>query len=313
MAIFHDMVEESMEVFMDDFSVFVLVICRAVLGQRRDKKFQPIYYASKTLTDDQEHYNTTEKELLAVVFAFDKFRSYLVLSKTVLYMDHFSLRSGNISTRDEMPQMSIHVVEIFYVCGIDFMGPFPSSYGNKYILVAVEYFFKWAEAQAFPTDNPRLEKVLKRYGVSHRFSTPYHPQTSEQVEVTNRGLKWIIEKIVGVSRKDWAEKLDNALGAFRTACRTSTSFTPYRLVYGKACHLPVELDHKALWALKTCNFNVDNAGRNRQWQLNELEEWRNQASGNSLIYKERTKKWHDKRLRSTKEFQVGDSVLLYNS
>ncbi|XP_015576622.1 uncharacterized protein LOC107261487 [Ricinus communis] len=94
--------------------------------------------------------------------------------------------------------------------------------------------------------------------------------------------------------------------------RTSTGFTPYRLVYRKACHLPIELEHKALWALKTCNFDVVDASKYRLWQLNKLEEWHNQAYGNFLIYKERTKKWHDKKI-STMEFQVGDNVLLYNS
>ncbi|GKC84019.1 reverse transcriptase domain-containing protein [Tanacetum coccineum] len=87
-AIFHDMVEDFMKVFMDDFSVFV----GAVLGQRIDEKFKPIYYASKTLNDAQAHYTTTEKELLAVVFSFDKFRPYLILSKTIVYTDHSALK-----------------------------------------------------------------------------------------------------------------------------------------------------------------------------------------------------------------------------
>ncbi|XP_048227289.1 uncharacterized protein LOC125369313 [Ricinus communis] len=173
------------------------------------------------------------------------------------------------------------------------MGPYPSSNGNKYILVAVEYFSKWPEAQALPTDDARV--------------------TNRQVEVTNRGLKRILERTVGVSRKDWASKLDDALWAFRAAYRISIGFTPYRLVYGKSCHLLIELEHRALWALKTCNFDFDSASKERQWQLSELEEWRQQAYENSSIYKAKTKKWHDQRLKGSKEFQIGDRVLLYNS
>ncbi|XP_015572731.2 uncharacterized protein LOC107260984 [Ricinus communis] len=118
---------------------------------------------------------------------------------------------------------------------------------------------------------------------------------------------------MGLSRKDWANKLDDALWAFRTAYRTSTGFTPYRLVYRKSCHLLVDLEHRTLWALRTCNFDVDSVGKQRQWQLNKLDEWHQQAYGNSFIYKERTKKWHDKWLRGSKEFQAKDRVLLYNS
>ncbi|GJX87364.1 reverse transcriptase domain-containing protein [Tanacetum coccineum] len=351
----------------------------AVLGQRKNKHFQLIYYASKTMTEAQAHYTTTEKELLAVVYAFEKFRSYLVLSKSInsmlssetkkgaenLAADHLSRlenphqdklenkeitetfpletlgsvalrvdstlwfadfanyhagnfivkgmssqqknkffkdvkhyfwddpflfkicadqmirrcvhgkealdileachngptgghhganltakkvfdagffwpsiykdahelvkncdscqRQGKISQRDEMPQNSIQVCEIFDVWGIDFMGPFPSSKGNKYILVAVDYLSKWVEAKALPTNDARVvckflkslfarfgapraiisdrgthfcndqfAKVMLKYGVTHRLSTAYHPQTSGQVEVSNRGLKRIL-------------------------------------------------------------------------------------------------------------------------
>eukprot|EP00257_Ricinus_communis_P022754 XP_015582576.1 uncharacterized protein K02A2.6-like [Ricinus communis] len=221
-------------------------------------------------------------------------------------------RSSSISTRDEMPQTSIQAVEIFDVWGIDFIGPFPSSYGNKNILVVIEYFSKWAEVQAFPTDDGRVvTRFIKRLFAT--FGTPRVLISDKGTHFSTTQLEKVLKRYSVSHRKDWAEKLDDDLWAFRMAYRTSTGFTPFRLVYGKVCHLPVELEHKALWALKTCNFEFVNAGKHRQWQLNELEEWRDQAYGNSLIYKKRTKKWHDKRLRSTKELQVGDSVLLYNS
>ncbi|GJY76766.1 reverse transcriptase domain-containing protein [Tanacetum coccineum] len=131
---------------------------------------------------------------------------------------------------------------------------------------------------------------MSKYGVTHRLSTPYHPQTSGQVEVTNRGLKRILERTVGENRASWSDKLDDALWAFRTAYKTPIGCTPYKLVYGKACHLPVELEHKAYWALKHANFDLKTAGDHRKLQLNELSELRDQAYENSLIYKEKTKK-----------------------
>nr|GFA37706.1 reverse transcriptase domain-containing protein [Tanacetum cinerariifolium] len=128
-----------------------------------------------------------------------------------------------------MPQNSIQICEIFDVWGIDFMGPFPSSRGNKYILMAVDYLSKWVEAKALPTNDARVvckflkslfarfgapraiisdrdthfcndqfAKVMLKYGVTHRLSTAYHPQTSGQVEVSNRGLKRILESTIGL-------------------------------------------------------------------------------------------------------------------
>ncbi|GJW78771.1 reverse transcriptase domain-containing protein [Tanacetum coccineum] len=252
-------------------------------------------------------------------------------------------RQGKISQRDEMPQNSIQVCEIFDMWGIDFMGPFPSSRGNKYILVAVDYLSKWVEAKALPTNDARVvckflkslfarfgapraiisdrgthfcndqfAKVMLKYGVTHRLSTAYHPQTSGQVEVSNRGLKRILERTVGENRASWSDKLDDALWAFRTAYKTPIGCTPYKLVYGKACHLPIELEHKAYWALKHTNFDIKTAGDHRKVQLNELNELRDHAYENSLIYKEKTKRIHDSKIKN-RVFNVGDRVLLFNS
>ncbi|GKC92882.1 reverse transcriptase domain-containing protein [Tanacetum coccineum] len=204
----------------------------------------------------------------------------------MIYKDAYELikscdacqRQGNISHRDEMPQNDIQVCEIFDVWGIDFMGPFPSSRGNKYILVAVDYLSKWVEAKVLLTND-----VMSKYDVTRRLSTAYHPQTSGQVEVTNRGLKRILERTVGENRASWSDKLDDALWAFRTAYKTPIGCTPYKLVYGKLCHLPVELEHKAYWALKHANFDLKTAGDHRKLQLNELNELQDQAYENSLI------------------------------
>nr|GEV52605.1 reverse transcriptase domain-containing protein [Tanacetum cinerariifolium] len=192
------------------------------------------------------------------------------------------------------------------------MGPFPSSQGNRYILVAVDYLSKWVEAKALPTNdarvvvkflkslfalfrtpraiisdrgthfcNDKFAKVMSKYGVTHRLATAYHPQTSGQVE------------------------------AFRIIYKTPIRFMPYKLVYGKSCHLPIELEHKAYWALKHANFDLKTAGDYRKIQLNELNELRDQAYENSLIYKEKTKKLHDSKIKN-RIFNIGDRVLLFN-
>ncbi|GJU03173.1 reverse transcriptase domain-containing protein [Tanacetum coccineum] len=223
------------------------------------------------------------------------------------------------------------------------MRSFPSSRGNKYILVAVDYLSIWVEATALPANDARVvvkflkslfarfrtpraiindrgthfcndqfAKVMLKYGVTHRLATAYHPQTSGQIEVSNRGLKRILERTISKNRTSWSDNLDDALWAFRTAYKTPIGCTPYKLVYGKACHLPIELEHKAYWDLKHVNFDLSTAGDHRKVKLNELNELRNQAYEKSLIYKEKTKRIHDSKIKN-RVFIVGDQVLLFNS
>nr|GFA28870.1 reverse transcriptase domain-containing protein [Tanacetum cinerariifolium] len=149
---------------------------------------------------------------------------------------------------------------------------------------------------------------MLKYGVTHRLSTTYHPQTSGQVEVSNRGLKRILERTIGENRASWSDKLDDALWAFRTAYKIPIGCTPYKL----ACHLPMKLEHNAYWALKQTNFDLTVTGDHRKIQLNELNELRDQAYENSLIYKEKTKRIHDSKIKN-RVFNVGDRVLLFNS
>ena len=496
----------------------------AVLGQKREKIFQVIYYASRTLNDSQLNYATTEKELLAIVFAFDKFRPYLIGNKVVVHTDHSAIkylmtkkdakprlirwvlllqefdveikdkkgtenlvadhlsrlegarddvpvndefpdekllaiedkravpwftdyvnylvakvvppefkyqqkkrffahlkhyyweepilyrhcadqvirrcvprdemhsilnhchtlpcgghfggqrttakvlqsgfywpslfkdahqfvstcdkcqRMGNISRKDEPPMHPILEVELFDLWGIDFMGPFPASYNNLYILLAVDYVSKWVEAiptrtndakvvaqflrshifswfgtpRALITDNGThlcnkvIDKVLQKYGVRHRTSLAYHPQSNGQAKVSNREIKSILEKTVNNSRKDWSKKIEDALWAYCTAFKTPLGMSPFRIVYGKACHLPVELEQRAYWSTRQLNMDSTLAGEKRLLQLSELDEFRNEAYENARIYKEKTKAWHDKHI-TRKEFKAGQQVLLFNS
>ncbi|CAN6547325.1 unnamed protein product [Malus baccata var. baccata] len=157
--------------------------------------------------------------------------------------------------------------------------------------------------------NRTIEALLKKYNVTHKVSTPYHPQTSGQVEVSNREIKQILEKTVGPTGKDWSLRLNDALWAYRTAYKTPIGMSPFQLIYGKPCHLPVELEHRTHWAVKTFNMDIK---LHRKFQLNELEEIKNEAYENAFIYKEKAKATHDKMIRG-KTFSMGQRVLLFNS
>ncbi|GJY88118.1 reverse transcriptase domain-containing protein [Tanacetum coccineum] len=265
LAIFHDMIEESVEVFMDDFSEK----CHFMVKEG-------IVFGHKVSEAGLE----VDKAKIDIISKLPPPTNIKACQKI-----------RNISKRDEMPLNSIQVCEIFYIWGIDFMGPFLKSYKFKYIFVVVDYVSKWAEAQALPINDARvditflkkllcrfgmlkafisdkgthicnkiMEKTMKRCRINHRFSTSYHSQISGQVENTNKVLKRNLEKTVKDNPAIWSRKLDDALWTFRTAYKTPTGTTPYELVYGKNYHLPFEIEHRAYWALKNCNPYLIAAG-----------------------------------------------------
>ncbi|XP_075104632.1 uncharacterized protein LOC142178810 [Nicotiana tabacum] len=247
MAIFTDLVEDIMEVLMDDFSV---------VGNAFDDWLRNL---KRVLRRYMETNLGLNKENVILWVAFEGLKKRLVSTLIIVAPDWeqpFELMcdasdhaveeicdecqtTGNISRRHEMPMNPIQEVEVFDVCGIDFMGSFVSSYNNKYILVAVDYVSKWVEAIALPTNDakgvidflrknivtqfgtPReiisdggthfcnrdFAKLLEKYGIRHKVATLYHPQTSGQVEVSNREIKSVLTKTVNDTRADWAKNI----------------------------------------------------------------------------------------------------------
>ena len=213
-------------------------------------------------------------------------------------------RVCNISRRNEMTLNNIQEIEIFDVWGIDFMGPFCPSFGTLYILLAIDYVSKWVEEIAIEKIDVKIvvefihrsiltrfgapcciisdegshfynrgfASLLGKYNVRHAKSLPYHPQSNGQAEISNKEIKAILEKKMSSSRKDWSKKLDDALWAYRTPFKTPIAMSPFRLIFGKPCHFPLELKHRAMWAIRNLNFNLKEVGEKRLLQLNELEE-----------------------------------------
>ncbi|GJV08509.1 reverse transcriptase domain-containing protein [Tanacetum coccineum] len=196
--------------------------------------------------------NVTAKKVLDSRFYWP---TIIKEAHTLVQLSEACQKTGNISKCDEMPLTNIQVCEIFDI----WAQALPTNDARVVITFLKKLFCHFGMPKALISDrgthfcNKIMEKTMKRYGVKHRFSTSYHPQTSGQVENTNRALKRILKKTIKDNPAIWLRKLDDALWAFRTAYKTPTKTTPYKLIYGKNCHLPFEIKHHAYWALKNCN------------------------------------------------------------
>nr|GEV15657.1 reverse transcriptase domain-containing protein [Tanacetum cinerariifolium] len=291
LAIFHDMIEESVEVFIEDFSVFGNSFDNCL--NNLDKMLQRCEDAHLVLNGEKCHFMV--KEGLCLDTKCPK---------------QASSRKAKIDVISKLPPPLILKAKAQAL---------PTNDARVVITFLKKLFCHFRMPKALISDrgthfcNKIMEKTMKGYGVNHRFSTSYHPQTSGQVENTNKALKRILEKTVKDNPVIWSRKLDDALWAFCTAFKTPTGTTSYKLIYGKNCHMSFEIKHRAYWALKNCNPDLIATGEKITFQLHKLDKLRHQAYENSRLYKARTKVWHDKKLKMRKEFKHRNKVLLFHS
>ncbi|GKE91873.1 reverse transcriptase domain-containing protein [Tanacetum coccineum] len=220
-----------------------------------------------------------KKYLMSVSFGLAIYREALKDDDQICY--NVSKDKAKFHTRDEnatLKPLSKFVKYFFDVKGNVEANALPTNDAKVVVKFLKSLFTRFGTPRAIISDsgtrfcNDQFAKVMSKYRVIHCLATAYHPQTSGQVEVSNRGLKRILERTVGENRALWSDKLDDTLWAFCTTFKTPIGCTPYKLVYRKSCHLPLELEHKAYWALKHANFDLKTAGDHRKLQLNELNE-----------------------------------------
>ncbi|XP_076919236.1 uncharacterized protein LOC143579953 [Bidens hawaiensis] len=306
----------------------------AVLEQRKEKHSHPIYYASRTLNSAQENYTTTEKELLDVVFLFDKFRSHLVLSKTRaenVEADHLSrleragIGDARVILNDHFPIENLMFVKAqddgypWFADIAKFLvdGSLPRRMYHqqkKKFFVDVKFYI-WDDPFLYSIDADQLvrrcvdvEEVWRILSHCHEGPTGgHHGAVLTAKKVFDSGFYW---PLIFKDAHAFVKSCDRCQ---RIAYKTPTGSTPFQMIYWKAYHLPVELEHRASWALQTVNLDLSTAGVHRFHQIHELEELHDHAYAHSYNYKLKTKDLHDRKLKGDKQFKYGDRVLLYNS
>nr|GEZ38252.1 reverse transcriptase domain-containing protein [Tanacetum cinerariifolium] len=305
MAIFHDMIEKTMEVFMDYFSVFgnSFGTCLSYL----DKMLKRREDTNLCLNWEKSHFMVKEDIVLGHKISKNGIEVDKAKVDVIAKLPHPIIVKGNVVPTKEQILQRCEALLLGRALLVQNLASI--SWGRSRLLGGTS-IYSWPSItyrnglRQKPTNDARLvfkflKSLFARFGTLRAIISDraYHPQTSRQVEVSNRGLKRILERTVGENRASWSDKLDDALWAFRTAFKTPIGCTPYKLVYGKACHLPIEFGHKAYWALKHCNYDLLTAGDHHKVQLNKLNKLRDQSYENSLIYKEKTKRIHDLKIK----------------
>ncbi|GJS20203.1 reverse transcriptase domain-containing protein [Tanacetum coccineum] len=325
MAIFHDMIEKTMEVFMDDFLVFgnsfstclsnlekMLKRCEDTnlalnweknpfYGERRHRFYRRFIKDFSKISRPMTH--LLEKNT-PFIFSEECIQAFQTLKKKLTEAP--ILIAPNWDQPFEL-MCDASDYSIGAVMGQRTEKHFrPIHYASKTMTKA--------ESNYTTTEKDMVSVVGKKLLTSSQLAIVGPPRdinwcyyNATKVEVSNRGLKRILERTVRENRASWSDRLDDALWAFRIAYKTPIGCTPYKLVYRKPCHLPIELEHRAYYKLKHPNFDLKTAGDHRKLQLNELNELRDEAYENSLIYKERTNKLHDSKIKN-RIFNVGTDI-----